>query len=187
MVMLQQNTIGVTVTKTVNGGRIGEGNFAYPAPYQVKYAGLLMDLKPATDYDSDGKAQLVAVPAAAGARVKGWSFKTSARTDLLPGASLQFYPLDANLNGSGYAEDEANFGVVTLVPLIPDQLVGVPAAASASIALNDEIACAGSGFASTATSGQVVIGQAEYACDNSTGAAGAKFVFVRINTPYTKA
>ena len=109
MVMLQQNTIGVTVTKTVNGGRIGEGNFAYPSPYQIKYAGLLLDLKPATDYDSDGKAQLVATPAAAGARVKGWAFKTTAITDRLPGATLAFYPLDANLNVSGYAEDENNF------------------------------------------------------------------------------
>lgn len=187
MVMLENSTIGVTITKNVQGGRIGGGNFAYPSPYQIKYAGLLLDLKPATDYDSGGVSQLVGVPAAAGARVKGWAFKTTARNDLLPGASLQFYPLDANLGGSGYAEDEKNFGRVTVVPLIPDQLIGVPVAQFASIALNAEIASAGSGFASTATSGQVVIGNAEYPVDNSTGAAGAKYVFVRVNTPYTKA
>jgi hypothetical protein len=179
--------IGVTTTTTVNGGRIGEGNFAYACPFQVKYAGLLMDLKPAVDYDSGSEGYLVAVPAAAGARVKGWSFKTTAITSNLTGAALAFYPLDADVAGSGFATDEQLFTPVTVVPLIPDQLVGVPMSAAIDIALNAEIAAATGGFATTAASRDVVIGIAELAATNATGAAGAKFVKVRIVTPYTKA
>jgi len=178
--------IGVTTSTTVNGGRIGEGNFAYACPYQVKYAGLLMDLKPAVDYDSGADGYLVTVPAATGAAVKGWSFKTTAITSNLTGATLAFYPLDADVAGSGFATDEILFTPVTVVPLIPDQLVGVPIAAGINITLNAEIAAATGGFASIATTGNTVIGIAELAADNSLGAAGAKFVKVRINTPYVK-
>ncbi len=179
--------IGVTTTYKVNGGRIGEGNFAYACPYQVKFAGLLVDLKPAVDYDSGADGYLVAVPAAKGANVKGWAFKTTAITSNLTGAALAFTPSDVAVAGSGFATDELLFTPVTVVPLMNNQIVGVPVAAAVNIPLNAEIASAGNGFASVATSGDVVIGIAEFAADNSAGAAGAIYVKVRPNNSYTKA
>lgn len=186
----QIGKIGVTSEYKVNGGRIAEDkNLPYACPFQVKYAGLLMDLKPAKSYDGDAGDYLVAVPCAAGKAPKGWSFKTSARTDLLIGASLQFYPIDSQLTGGGgtYATDENNFFPCTVVPMKVGALTGVPVASNTNIAINAEITSAADGTATTATSGDVVIGIAELPANNTGKAAGATFVKVRFVAPYTKA
>ena len=184
------NQVGITASYKVNGGRIAEDyNLAYLCPYQVKYAGLLMELAAATTYDSDGGSYLVAVPAGDNVVPEGWSWKTSARTDLLVGAAIQYYPIDADLTGGGntYATDEVKFYPCTVCPLKNGELVGMPAYQGVNFALGDELATATGGFVRKATTGENVIGICEVPLNNSTGASGAYFVKVRVTDAHSKA
>lgn len=189
MINPQIGQIGITSTYTVNPGLIGRGSFPYKTPYQIKYAGMPLQFATSTVYDSTADSYLVAIPCADGGKPEGWAWMTTARTDQLPGATLAYLPTDAHLTGGGstYATDEAYFAKLTVYPLNSGDLVGMPVAASASILCKAEIASAGSGFVTTATSGETVFGIAELAADNSAGAAGALCVKVRITDPYTKA
>lgn len=184
------NQVGITSTYKVNGGRIAEDyNLPYLCPYQVKYAGLLMELAPSTDYDATAGTYLVAVPAADNVVPAGWSWKTSARTDLLVGAAIQFYPITSDLTGGSgtYAQDETKFYPCTVCPMKAGSLVGIPAAASVNIAMGDPLATATGGFVRPATSGDHVVGIAELPANNSTGTAGAIFVKVRLTDSYEMA
>jgi hypothetical protein len=184
------NQIGITYSTTVNGGRIAEDyNLAYLCPFQVKYAGLLLEFASAKTYDATGGEYLVVKPATANVVPAGWSFKTSARTDLLIGANIQFYPVTGDLTGGGntYTEDETKFFPCTVCPMKNGELVGMPVYAGANLTLGAELACATGGFVRLATTGENVIGIAEIAANNSAGVSGAIFAKVRVIDTHTKA
>lgn len=184
------NQVGITTSYKVNGGLIAEDyNLAYLCPYQVKFAGLLMNFASCKTYDSTGGDYLVAIPAASNSVPVGWSWKTSARTDLLVGAALQYYPIEADLTGGSntYAQDETKFYPCTVRPMKNGELVGIPAAANVNITLGAELAAATGGFVRPAVSGENVIGIAEIAVNNTGKAAGALFVKVRVTDTYAKA
>jgi hypothetical protein len=186
MINPQIGQIGITSTYTVNPGLIGRGSFPYKTPYQLKYAGMPLEFASSKAYDASADDYLVAIPCGDGHAPKGWAWMTTARTDQLPGAAVAFRPLDADLNVSGYATDEEKFAKITVYPMNAGDLVGMPVAASTSIAINAELSSGTLGFINTATSGDTVFGIAELAADNSTGLAGAICVKVRIVDQYTK-
>lgn len=188
MITKHPGSTGATRTYTVNGGLIGRGNFSYETPYQIKWAGMVLDLAPAVGYDTGAAGYLVAVPCAAGASPKGWAWMTTARTDQLIGASTTFLPLTADLTGGGstYAEDEEDFAKITVASLVEGELVGMPMAAGVVIPINSEIAAYGDGTVTFATTGDTVFAIAEFAATNSGGAAGATYVWTRIIERHVK-
>jgi len=164
-------------------------NMTYATPYQIAFKGLLLETdKASTAYDSDATpTQAVAVPAANGEYVDGWAYIDTYKMHPLPGAPNVLYPLAADIGGSGYAEDSAKWTEVTVAPLVPGQLIGVPVYAGANLAVGDEVAAATGGFAKVATSGNWVFGKVEWAANNTGGASGAKVVSVRVCHQYKKA
>ena len=190
------NSVNATNTYTVNGGRIASGlkGHAYKTPYQIKFGALLLKKALSTTYDSGASATYaVAIPCGNGERPDGWAYTTTAKTDVLPGVfqlGLYFYPEDANLGSSGYAEDEVYFTEISSMPLLVNEKVGLPVAASQTISVNSEIASAAAGLCKVATSGDVVIGLAEEAVTTGATAistSNVKFCAVKFCYPYTKA
>jgi len=180
----------------VSGGKISPAIYedGYYTPYPIKFAGLLLMTASSRSYDADAPTFPVAIPCTNGGRPDGFAFtKTLDGTfygnqSLLAAADI-YLPAVANRTGgsSEYAEDYRKFANTTCHPLIPGRVIGVPVAASTSIAFGAEIASAASGYAETATTGDIVIGKAEYAADNSAGAAGTINVWVKVGHQYTKA
>lgn len=164
-------------------------NMTYATPYQIAYEGLLVETdKLSSAYDADATpTQCVAVPADLGEYVDGWTYISTYAPHPLPGASNILYPLTANIGSSGYAEDYANWTDVTVAPLIPGQLIGVPVLANTNMTMGAEVASATGGFAKVAASGQWVIGKVEWNANNTGGASGAKTVSVRVCHQYKKA
>lgn len=164
-------------------------NMTYATPYQIAYKGLLLETdKLSSAYDDDATpTQAVAVPADNGAYVDGWAYINTYKMHPLPGAANVLYPLTANVGEYGYAEDYANWTDVTVAPLIPGQLIGVPVYAGANLAIGEEVAAATGGFAKVAVSTNNVFGKVEWPADNSAGLSGAKVVSVRVCHQYVKA
>lgn len=164
-------------------------NMTYASPYQIAYEGLLVETdKLSTAYDATSTpTQCVAVPAANGEYVDGWSYISTYAPHPLPGAANVLYPLTADLGESGYATSAVKWPNVTIAPLIPGQLIGIPVYAATDMAYGAEVAAATGGFAKTAESGQWVVGKVEWAADNSAGLSGAQTVSVRVCHQYKKA
>jgi hypothetical protein len=164
-------------------------NMTYATPYQIAYEGLLVETdKLSSAYDADATpTQCVAVPAAAGEYVDGWTYISTYSPHPLPGGANVLYPLTANIGNSGYAEDYANWADVTVAPLIPGQLIGVPVYAGQNMTQAAEVAAATGGLAKVAESGQWVVGKVEWNANNTAGTSGAKTVSVRICHQYKKA
>lgn len=164
-------------------------NMTYATPYQIAYEGLLVETdKLSSAYDADATpTQCVAVPAADGEYVDGWTYITTYTPHPLPGGANVLYPLTANIGDSGYAEDYANWAEVTVVPLIPGQLIGMPVYAGETLTYGAEIASATGGFAKLAGSGEWVVAKVEWAADNSAGLSGAVTVSARVCHQYKKA
>jgi len=164
-------------------------NMTYATPYQIKYEGLLVETdKLSSAYDADATpTQCVAVPAANGEYVDGWAYITTYAPHPLPGAANIIYPTDAQVADAGYSTEYTEWPSVTITPLIPGQLVGMPIYADTTMAYAAEVAAATGGFIKTAASGQWVIGKVEWAADNTGGASGAKTASVRVCHQYKKA
>jgi len=164
-------------------------NMTYATPYQIAYEGLLLETdKLSSAYDADATpTQCVATPAADGEYIDGWAYISTYAPHPLPGGSNVLYPLTANVGDSGYAEDYANWANVTVAPLIPGQLIGIPVYAAENMAYANEVAAATGGYCKVAASGEWVIGKVEWAADNSAGASGAKTASVRVCHQYKKA
>ena len=164
-------------------------NMTYATPYQIAYPGLLIETdKLSSSYDADATpTQCVAVPAANGEYVDGWSYISTLSPHPLPGGANILYPLTADIGVGGYATDVATWANVTIAPLIPGQLIGVPVYAATNMTQAAEVAAATGGFAKVAASGQWVIGKVEWNADNTAGTSGAKVVSVRVCHQYKKA
>lgn len=164
-------------------------NMTYATPYQIPYKGLLLETdKLSSAYDANATpTQAVAVPAANGEYVDGWAYINSYQPHPLPGGADVLYPKTENIGGSGYAEDYNNWFNLTVAPLIPGQLIGIPVYAGENMAIGNEVAAATGGYCKVAASGQWVIGKVEWNADNSAGASGAKVASVRIGHQYKKA
>lgn len=163
----------------------------YDTPYQIPKKGMLVKTTTlSTAYDATATpTQCVASPCTNGGRPNGWAYIDTRKPHPLnfTNTGLITYPLTADIGGSGYAESKANWVELTVLPLIPGQLVGFPVYASTSIAQGAEIASATGGYVRTAVSTDVVIGFAEWPANNSTGSSGDIAVSTRVVSPYTKA
>jgi len=178
------------------GGKISPAIYpdGYYTPYPVKFSGLLLKTAVSTTYDADAPTFPVAIPCTNGGRAEGFAYVTTkdpeyyGNQSLLAAADI-YLPAVADRTGGGstYAEDYKKFPIVTVEPLITGRVIGVPVAASTTFVVGDEVASATGGYAEPATTGDVVIGKCEYSVDNSAGAAGAKTVFVKVLSQYTKA
>ena len=184
-------------THDVNGGKISPAIFpdGYPTPYPIKFAGLFLKTALSTAYDAAATPTYpVAVPCGNGERPDAFAFKTTANTalwgaqELFNGADY-FLPkvVDRTGGSSAYTQDKYKFVDITAHPFIPGQVIGVPVAATTLIVVGDYIASANDGFAEVATTGDIVVGKAETIADNSTGAAGAKIVWIKVGHQYTSA
>ena len=164
-------------------------NMTYATPYQIAYKGLLLETdKLSSAYDADATpTQAVAVPADNGAYVDGWAYINTYKMHPLPGAPNVLYPLTANVGSSGYAEDYANWVDVTVAPLIPGQLIGMPVYAGESLDIGDEVCAATGGYIREAAATDWVIGKVEWPVNNSAGASGAKVASVRVCHQFLKA
>jgi len=189
-------TPGYHGATSVQAGKISPAIYedGYYTPYPIKFAGLLLKTASSRSYDADAPTFPVAIPCTNGGRPDGFAFTPTKDTTLYGNQSLLaaadiYLPVVADRTGgsSEYTEDYRKFPVTTCHPFIPGRVIGVPVAASTSIAFGAEIASAAGGYAETATTGDVVIGKAEYAADNSAGAAGAINVWVKVGHQYTKA
>lgn len=167
----------------------------YPTPYPLKYAGMLLKTALSTSYDATATPTYpVAIPCGNGERPDGFAFIDTSRTDLYGSRELftgvdYYLPLVADRDGGGstYASSSSNFAHAVCHPLIPGQVVVMPLAASTNVVVGDEIASATGGLIEPATTGDIVIGKAESAADNSAGAAGALKAWVKFGHQYTKA
>lgn len=194
---IELNFKGYSQTHDVKGGEGSPLVFydGYPSPYPIKFPGLLLKKALSTAYDATATPTYpVVIPCGNGERPVGYAFVDTANTALfgsyeLLAAADRWLPKVADRTGGGstYTQDKNKFVAVPTTPLIPGQVIGVPVAASTSFTINDEVASAALGFAEVATTGDVVIGTAEIIVDNSTGAAGAAFVWVKVGHQYTKA
>lgn len=187
------NVLGLGFRLSLKGGEQQEANkitnMTYATPYQIPFRGMLLETdKKSTSYDATSTpTQCVTVPAAAGEYVDGWAYITSYQIHPLPGASNVLYPLTADIGDSGYAEDSTKWFDLTVTPLIPGQLIGIPVAAGASIDYGAEICAAAGGFATNAVSTNWVVAKAEWPANNTSGAAGAIYVSARVCHQYKKA
>lgn len=167
-------------------------NSAYETPYQFTTPGRLVVLDLSSTYDADATPTVVvAVPASSGVYVDGWTFVSTYKTHPLPGATNELFPYTADCtatdaNNIAYAEDYTKWTAVTVSPLIPGDIVGIPVAASTNLVVGTEVAASIGGYAKAAVSTNWVIGKVEVAANNSSGAAGAKNATVRICNPYVK-
>lgn len=164
-------------------------NMTYATPYQIPFKGMLLETdKLSSAYDADATpTQCVAVPAANGEYVDGWAYINSYQPHPLPGAPDVLYPLTADIGGSGYAEDYADWFDLTVAPLIPGQLIGIPVYAEEALAMGAEVAAATGGYCKTAASSQWVVGKVEWPADNTGGSSGDVIASVRICHQYKKA
>jgi hypothetical protein len=185
-----------SATQTVEGGKITPAIYedGYYTPYPIKFAGLLLKTASSRTYDADAPTFPVAIPCTNGGRPDGFAFTPTKDTTMYGNQSLLaaadiYLPLVADRTGGGttYTEDYLKFPVTTCHPLIPGRVIGVPVAASTAFVIGDAVASAANGFAEPATTGDIVIGKAEYAANNSAGAAGAINVWVKVGHQYTSA
>lgn len=174
--------VGFEPSYTVNGGRLAEDyNQAYPVPVQIKYAGLYLKPAKSTTYDATATpTYLVFIPCdTAGELPEGWSWKTTARTDQLPGASVSYLPLTSP------ATSQNDFIAIAVCPIKEGEKIGVPVKGGQTILVGDEIAVAVGGFAKKAVTGDNVIGRAE--SNASTTVDGQMYVAVKHISNYKKA
>ena len=193
---INSNSIGYETIETIGGGRLSPIVYedGYKTPYPIKFKGLLVKTALSSSYDATATpTYAVAIPCGAGERPVGYAFVSTRRTDQYGSMSLfdgldNYLPLPDDRTGgsSAYTQDEDKFAEVTVYPFVPGCTVGVPVLASTNIIVGAEIACAAGGFATTATSGNIVIGTAESPANNAAGASGAMFVRVKIGHFYTK-
>jgi len=193
MIIQDYDGTGYKYLMNIRGGRLIEAvNQAYKTPYQLKFAGLAVSLAKSSTYDADATPTVgVVVPCKAGERPRGWVYITTAAHNPLPGAAQTFLPgteymvATADNEGLYYTDNMSEFAVTSVAPYMPGEGIGVPLAAGQNIVIGDALAIANGGFYAKATSGNVVVGIAETAADNTTGAAGAKFVFMTAGHQYT--
>jgi hypothetical protein len=182
--------LGFRVTRK-NGEQqaLPRNNMTYATPYQIAYEGLLVKTDAlSTAYDATATpTQCVAIPSTYGGYVDGWAYISTKKPHPLPGGANITYPLTANLGGNSYATSAANWTEITVAPLIPGDLVGMPMAAATTVTWGSEICSASCGYIQIATSGHWVIGKAEWPADNTSGASGAVTASVRICHQYKKA
>jgi hypothetical protein len=166
-------------------------NMTYSTPYQIPFKGMVVETdKTSVSYDATSTPTMcVAVPAADGEFVDGWTYISSYTPHPLPGGSDVLYPLTANLNGSTppYAASSTNWVDITVVPMIPGQLVGFPVYAGQTFTQGLEIAAATGGYVRPAASGDWVFAKVEWSANNATGLSGAKVVSGRVCAQYKKA
>lgn len=174
--------VGYNPEYSVNGGRLAEDyNQAYPTPVQIRFAGLYLKMAKSTTYDATATpTYLVTIPCdTAGELPEGWSWKTTARTDQLPGAAVSFLP------ETSPATLQNDFIAIAVCPIKEGEKIGVPVKGGQTIAVGDEIAVAVGGFAKKAVAGEFVIGRAESAA--TTTVDGQMFVAVKHIVAYKKA
>jgi hypothetical protein len=195
--MMNASGLGYETTEVINGGKLSQMiyNDGYATPYPIKFQGLLLKSALSTSYDATATpTYAVAIPCGAGERpTSGYAFVTTRRTDQYGNISLfegldNYLPLPADRTGgsSAYTQDKAKFAEVTSYPFIPGATIGVPVIAGANIVVGNEIASASGGFATVATSGNVVIGVAESPANNVAGTSGAITIRVKVGHFYTK-
>jgi len=180
--------VGYETLYQVNGGRLAEDyNQAYPTPFKIQYAGLYLKMAKSTTYDPTAMpTYLVAIPCnVAGELPEGWAWKTTARTDQLPGAPVTFLPETPSPNTP--ANSQGDFVTIAVCPIKEGEKIGVPVKANQDIAVGDEIAVAVGGFAKKAVSGDWVIGRAESNATTDASADGQMFVAVKHIIAYKKA
>lgn len=186
------NVLGLGFRVTRKAGEqqaLPRNNMTYATPYQIAYRGLLLETdKLSSAYDASATpTQCVAIPAAYGEYVDGWAYISTYKPHPLPGGADILYPLTANIGGSGYAESATNWTEVTVAPLIPGDLVGIPAYYDQNLAYGNEVAAATGGCGKVAVSGEWVIGKVEWPANNTGGATAAVVASVRICHQYKKA
>lgn len=187
------NILGLGFRVFSKGGEQQEANqitnMTYATPYQIPFAGMLLETdKLSSAYDADATpTQAVAVPAADGAYIDGWAYISTYKMHPFPKVPNILYPLTANVGDSGYAEDYANWADVTVAPLIPGQLIGMPMYAGVSLDIGDEVCAATGGYIREAASTDWVVGKVEWPANNSAGASGAKVASVRVCHQFLKA
>lgn len=195
--MIIPNLIGLGFRVFAQAGEQQEANaitnMTYKTPYQIPFKGLLLETDTlSTTYDATSTpTQCVATPAGNGAYVDGWAYITSYAPRPLnyttDASANTLYPLTVDIGESGYAEDQNNWVNLTVTPLIPGQLVGVPVYANVNLTQGLEVAAATGGFARPAASGDWVCAKVEWAANNTGGASGAKVASVRVCHQYKKA
>ena len=187
------NSLGIGFRVFLRNGEQQEANritnMTYATPYQIPYRGILLETdKLSSAYDADATpTQCVATPAATGEYCDGWAYISSYMPHPLPGGADVLYPLTADIGGSGYAEDYADWFDLTVAPFVPGQLIGIPVYTGQTLTYGNEIAAATGGYAKVAVSGDWVVAKVEWPADNSTGTSGAETVSARVCMAYKKA
>lgn len=195
MILQDYSGLGYGYIMNVKGGHLIEGvNQAYKTPYQLKFKGMFVDKKLSSVMDSDATpTTMVVVPSVGttGNRAYGWVYITTSEHHPLPGTPVAYLPLTEDLDstdgdGIAYSSDFSKWAVTTVAPFQNGEAIGIPMAAGAKFVVGDEISPATGGFARKSTTNDVVHGIVEFEADNSTGAAGAKFAWVKVVPQYVK-
>ena len=196
MIVPNYEGIGFVLPTNAENGReqVKITNSAYLTPYQFPYKGMFVKTALSSAYDATATPTIaVAVPiGTAGEYVEGWNFITTYKMNPLPGAANELFPLTENCsatdgNSIAYAPSLADWTEVTVVPLIPGDIIGVPVASGANLIGGAEVSATVGGYARVAASNHYVVGKVELPANNLTGANGAKTATVRIFPPYKKA
>jgi hypothetical protein len=169
MIINDFSDIGQITNTGVNGGRLQDKNtnMGYKTPYQFPYEGMLVSLKLSSTYDAAAVPTVrVATPATTGVLVSGWAFNNTFKQHPLPGAPDTLFPLNANLsatdsNSIPYSGSIANWTGLTVAPLMPGELIGIPIAPGCTFVVGDEVSAFNGGYATVAVSGSYVIGMVE--------------------------
>ena len=188
--------IGYVLPTNVDAGREQQKitNSSYKTPYQFSQRGLFVKTANSSTYDATATPTIsVCVPiGTAGEYVEGWNYITTYKQNPLPGASNILYPLTENCgatdsNNIAYASSKVDWVAITVVPLLPGDIIGCPVAAGVNLVGNSEVSATVGGYARIAASNHYVVGKVEIPANNTSGANGAKVASVKILPPYKKA
>lgn len=125
--------------------------------------------------------------AANGEYVDGWAYINSYQPHPLPGGADVLYPKTENIGESGYAEDYNNWFNLTVAPLIPGQLIGIPVyTGGENMAIGNEVAAATGGYCKVAASGNGLLVRSGGMQTTVLEASGAKVASVRICHQYRR-